>query len=382
MKKQIDGQMSLFDIIPENPHDFDGDPDYQGRTDEISRYSIEHNFEMSIKLRKCADCFEDPDELFKGCHEYWVRCPKCGRETEHFDKLYKAMQAWNRGERSAPHTPPIHRFLRYGPHTLIPRARAETRDWLDRYGVPDWVKWEKDSLPCDNCTWYDGSTCRSGGHTCHYEYGYLICDGFYQSIVERTPRTVGDSFPSIKVCTFSGHTCNKSELWKVADTLDELQCPHVCCRKCNTKACGARCNGSEEPKDTVTMFGEEWYPLSKKPEGITQYDDLRILGPYKSVYGERWSNCPAKLCDGEIVAYDVPWDIPKPDWKYWRLKEKVYPLDIKGICDDPYCPQCGYPFETIRSCKGYEVDCERCPECHIRVDWTTWHRLNDKETEE
>lgn len=135
-------------------------------------------------------------------------------------------------------------------------------------------------------------------------------------------------------------------------------------------------------KETVTMFGEEWHPLSKKPEGITQYDELRILGPYKSVYGERWSNCPAKLCDGEIVAYDVPWDIPRPDWQYWRLKEKVYPLDIKGICDDPYCPQCGYPFETIRSCKGYEVDCERCPECHIRVDWTTWHRLNDKETEE
>lgn len=49
-------------------------------------------------------------------------------------------------------------------------------------------------------------------------------------------------------CSFSGHTCNKQELWKVADTLDELQCPHVCCRFCNTKNCGARCNGSEEPK--------------------------------------------------------------------------------------------------------------------------------------
>lgn len=224
------------------------------------------------------------------------------------------------------------------------------------------------TLPCDTCG-HDIKGC------CDYDY-----------INNHDYCVLGDKWipkaPEPKVCTFSMHTCNKSELWKVADTLDELQCPHVCCRKCNTKACGARCNGSEEPKDTVTMFGEEWHLLSKKPEGITQYDDLRILGPYKSVYGERWSNCPAKLCDGEIVAYDVPWDIPKPAWKYWRLKEKVYPLDIKGICDDPYCPQCGYPFETIRSCKGYEVDCERCPECHIRVDWTTWHRLNDKETEE
>lgn len=309
MKKQIPGQMSLFDFI-EEPKPAD---------------------EWALP---CDTCGHD----VKGCCDY-----------DYINNHDYCVLGDKWIPKPPEHTPPVHRYLRYGPHTLIQKVRDETRDWLDRYGVPDWVKWDKESLPCDNCTWYDGSTCRSGGHTCHYEYGYLICDGFYQSIVERTPRTVGDSFPSIKVCTFSGHTCNKSELWKVADTLDELQCPHVCCRKCNTKACGARCNGSEEPKDTVTMFGEEWHLLSEKPEGITQYDELRILGPYKSVYGERWSNCPAKLCDGEIVAYDVPWDIPKPDWKYWRLKEKVYPLDIKGICDDPYCPQCGYPFETIRS---------------------------------
>lgn len=195
---------------------------------------------------------------------------------------------------------------------------------------------------------------------------------------------------AVPVCSHSGHTCNKSELWKIADTLDEIMCPHVCCRKCGTRLCGARCNGAEEPKpfmnppeepkaDTVTMFGEEWIPLSIKPEGITQYDKLRILGPYKSTYGERWSNCPAVYKDGEIIALDVPWDIPKPDWQYWRLEEKVYPLDIKGICDDPYCPQCGYAFETTKTCKNYEVDCERCPECHIKVDWTPWHRRNDDE---
>lgn len=50
-------------------------------------------------------------------------------------------------------------------------------------------------------------------------------------------------------CSFSGHTCNKQNLWEVADTLDDLMCPHVCCRKCNTRLCGARCNGSEEPKE-------------------------------------------------------------------------------------------------------------------------------------
>lgn len=106
-----------------------------------------------------------------------------------------------------------------------------------------------------------------------------------------------------KVCQFSQHTCNKKNLWEIADTLDELQCPHVCCRKCNTRHCGARCNGSEEP-------------------------------------------------------------------------QKVYPLDIRGLCDDPYCPKCDYAFITYGSQK--EIDCDCCPKCGIKVDWTHWHRMNDE----
>lgn len=54
----------------------------------------------------------------------------------------------------------------------------------------------------------------------------------------------------------------------------------------------------------------------------------------------------------------------------------VYSLDYKGLCMDPYCPKCGYPFWDYGP--KSEVDCERCPECGIRVDWTLWHKLNDK----
>ena len=157
----------------------------------------------------------------------------------------------------------IFRYLRYGPHTLIPEVREETKNWLDKNGVPEWATWDKNSVPCSNCTWFDGRNCCSGGHTNHYEYGYLICDGFYQSCVERKPSTVGDCFPN----------------------------------------------------------------------GIKQ-------------------------------------------------EPHIYPLEIKGICDDPYCPQCGYAFETIKTCKNYEVDCERCPECHVKVDWSPWHRKNDEENED
>lgn len=106
------------------------------------------------------------------------------------------------------------------------------------------------------------------------------------------------------VCSFSGHTCNKQNLWEIADTLDALQCPHVCCRKCNTRLCGARCNGSEEPA-------------------------------------------------------------------------KVYPVEIKGLMDDAYCPKCGYEFWETR-----DLDCDRCPSCGIRVDWTPWHQANDEEVED
>jgi len=104
-------------------------------------------------------------------------------------------------------------------------------------------------------------------------------------------------------CIFSGHTCNKQNLWEVADTLDEIYCPHVCCRKCNTRNCGARCNGSEEP-------------------------------------------------------------------------EKIIEVDCHGICDDPYCPVCNYEFRDWGEYS--EVDCERCPQCNAKLDWSFWHRMNDE----
>ena len=219
--RQIDGQMSIFDISK---------PDYHGAMDEITRYSIEVDFERSIKLHKCL-CGHSPKQYFKGAYEQFVKCEHCEKRTKYYRHAYEAMQAWNRGE-------------------------------------------------------YDDQTV------------------------------------------------------------------------------------------SLYIFGKEWNPLSVKPEGITEYDDLEILGPYKSVYGERYSCCPAKLHEGQIVAYNVPWDIPRPDWKYWRLKEKVFPVDIMGLCDDAYCPKCGRELDDLRI-----KDCERCPDCHVRIDWTPWHRANDTEEE-
>lgn len=79
--------------------------------------------------------------------------------------------------------------------------------------------------------------------------GKYLCDG-QMSIFDFITK-------SVPICEHSGHTCNKIELWKIADTLDELQCPHVCCRKCNTRFCGAQCNGSEEPKEPQDDYIKE-----------------------------------------------------------------------------------------------------------------------------
>ena len=48
-----------------------------------------------------------------------------------------------------------------------------------------------------------------------------------------------------KVCKYSASSCNKEEKWKVAtELMDEVFCPHVCCRLCTNTTCGARCNGA------------------------------------------------------------------------------------------------------------------------------------------
>jgi hypothetical protein len=47
------------------------------------------------------------------------------------------------------------------------------------------------------------------------------------------------------ICQYSGHSCNKENIWDVADECGE-GCPHICCRMCgHAKMCGAACNGSE-----------------------------------------------------------------------------------------------------------------------------------------
>ena len=56
-------------------------------------------------------------------------------------------------------------------------------------------------------------------------------------------------------------------------------------------------------------------------------------------------------------------------------KQEPQPLDIRGLCDDGYCPNCGHPFDEYMW--PDEIDCEVCPECGTPLDWTRWHEMND-----
>lgn len=57
-------------------------------------------------------------------------------------------------------------------------------------------------------------------------------------------------------------------------------------------------------------------------------------------------------------------------------KNRVFNVDIRGFMDDPYCPGCGRGFWDYGP--KSEVDCDRCPDCGIRISWDRWHQVNDK----
>lgn len=65
--------------------------------------------------------------------------------------------------------------------------------------------------------------------------------------------------------------------------------------------------------------------------------------------------------DGQMTIFDF---IPDPT--------KVYECEIKGLCDDAYCPECGYGF------LDNETDRPECPMCGTRVSWGKYHRINDE----
>lgn len=123
-----------------------------------------------------------------------------------------------------------------------------------------------------------------------------------------------------KICKLSNHTCNKNELWKIADTFDDVICPHVCCNKCSEKLCGARCNGAEAPKENYDPKTEK--PLCSKSDKCEAYpigcggtiEPCRFGGPYN------WSNKPEEPREDVHIDREGREHVPAKWMKYERCE--------------------------------------------------------------
>lgn len=146
------------------------------------------------------------------------------------------------------------------------------------------------------------------------------------------------------ICKFSNHSCNKEELWNVAVSLDNNFCPHVCCRMCSNKQCGARCNGAEI-KDAGQKIDQE--DCFKQYIGKCEYCDwgkdestchwfVGNKGSYKSCDEKhsKWKPSSFKiprLCGNCKYSNNFHYEL-KPE--YWEDAKKNNGYSQKGA-DDP-----------------------------------------------
>ena len=151
---------------------------------------------------------------------------------------------------------------------------------------------------------------------------------------------------------------------------------HGCCDYENTPEDFCRLGDKwipiEEPLPDFCHKEDNWHSIKTKPVGMDERLQLEILGKYRYNNKDCWSRCPAHIENNEIIADNVPFDIPRPEWMFWLVKR--ISVDIVGICDDAVCPICGHEFLYPQ-----ENDLEICPGCGQRMDWTRWHYINDNE---
>ena len=277
-KYNCDGQMDIFDFIVAEEKILGVVPKNVNQRNQLQKAQ-----KKGFDVGKFVSIYGEPiciiERFFFGTHEHredvlhcWVSYHSGCHSWPVFGKGIELTEVPSIGV--------LFDYLRYGPHTVVPEVRERCKRYLDTvhgkipqnfidfYGDPK--RWN--TMPCANCEYGRSGLCRSGGHTCHYEYGVLICDGFKWTIEGKLPKypcdtcehmkqgccdypTTADDYCALgskykpKVnkadCKYSGHSCNKENIWAVADSLtDQEPCPHVCCRQCEVKLCGARCNGA------------------------------------------------------------------------------------------------------------------------------------------
>lgn len=73
---------------------------------------------------------------------------------------------------------------------------------------------------------------------------------------------------------------------------------------------------------------------------------------------------------GIDIEFDEPIGKTKAVHIGWPMFIKRYPVkevDVRGIMDDGYCPECEYPLNDLE---------RQCSECGTYLDWRLWKKLN------
>lgn len=151
-------------------------------------------------------------------------------------------------------------------------------------------------------------------------------------------------------CTDNVSRCNRTEIWEKA----AADCPKTCCHRCEIE-----CQAKKELvcKYTYNVCNFSKHTCNKK--NLWEIADTLDETQCPHVCCRK---CNTMLCGVRCNGSEEP-------------KAKALPVDIRGICDDAFCPICHYPLDDL---DPIELDCEQCPECGTRLDWSPWHRINGK----
>ena len=123
--------------------------------------------------------------------------------------------------------------------------------------------------------------------------------------------------------------------------------------------CGRPCDVEWCSKECFLKRGRVWNPKDGGWARDSQGETLKCKNRECDYEHDEFEDCFSDQEEAET----------KPE------KQEPQPLDIRGLCDDGYCPNCDHAFDQYLH--PDEIDCEVCPECGTPLDWTRWHKMND-----
>ncbi len=195
------------------------------------------------------------------------------------------------------------------------------------------------------------------------DYGCVDCNAggldfkYYKEDIQRKSKLVHSGWPMVvneisklimlglykaeekTICKHSQHSCNKEELWRVAEECGE-ECSHTCCRSCEVIHCGARCNGAPKEQTKACADCINWMEA-----GCIVNNNFSRYHKYDA----DWASLPK--CENKSRFY------PK-SMSLCESKENCddYPIHCKGECF--WCHRNpNLSGDNCLNCRKYKIEC-------------------------